>query len=135
MLTWIFGKAKLNTVHAHQPDKASGYLELEKARVRWFLSTDFETLPESIRLSNIRTYRSLTLEGEEIEFSDGFTDLHTQTYQQILQGNGFGLKEAYPSIEIVHHIRTAPLASLNGDYHPFIKQNPKNPKPQNPKTP
>jgi UDP-N-acetyl-2-amino-2-deoxyglucuronate dehydrogenase len=121
MLTWIFGKVQQNTVHLHDPNKAAGYLELEKARVRWFLSTDYETLPEAIRLSNKRTYRSLLLEGEEIEFSDGFTDLHTQSYDQILRGNGFGLTEAYPSIEIVHTIRNAPLKALNGEYHPFIK--------------
>lgn len=122
MLTWIFGKVQQNTVHLHEPNKAAGYLELEKAHVRWFLSTDYETLPEAVRLNHKRTYRSLLLEGEEIEFSDGFTDLHTQSYEQILRGNGFGLTEAYPSIEIVHAIRNAPLTPLNGEYHPFIKQ-------------
>ena len=123
MLTWIFGSVKKNAVHVHDSNKAAGYLELEKARVRWFLSTDYDSLPESIRLANKRTYRSLLLEGEEIEFSDGFTDLHTQSYEQILAGNGYGLAEAYPSIEIVHTIRNAPLSQVNGDYHPFIKWN------------
>lgn len=123
MLVWIFGNVKQNTVHLHEPNKAAGYLELEKARVRWFLSTDYDTLPETVRLNHKRTYRSLLLEGEEIEFSDGFTDLHTHSYEQILLGKGFGLQEAYPSIEIVHTIRNAPLAPLKGDYHPFLLKN------------
>lgn len=121
MLTWIFGKPKQNIVHVHQPDTAAGYLELEKARVRWFLSTNYDSLPEPIQLANKRTYRSLQMEGEAIEFSDGFTDLHTQSYQHILQQQGFGLMEAYPSIEMVHAIRNAPIAPLNGDYHPLVK--------------
>lgn len=121
MLTWIFGKVKQNKVHIHQSNKAAGYLELEKARVRWFLSTDYEALPEPIRFNHKRTYRSLLLEGEEIEFSDGFTDLHTQSYEQILAGNGFGLTEAYLSIEMVHAIRNASPSQLIGDYHPFVK--------------
>ncbi|MGM9506777.1 Gfo/Idh/MocA family oxidoreductase [Larkinella sp. GY13] len=119
MLTWIFGKVKQNTVHVHEDNKAAGYLELERARVRWFLSTDDESLPEAIRLTSKRTYRSLQIEGEEIEFSDGFTDLHTKSYEQILAGNGFSLSEASPSIEIVHYIRNASLSPLSGDYHPL----------------
>ncbi|WP_394993603.1 Gfo/Idh/MocA family oxidoreductase [Emticicia sp.] len=122
MLTWIFGKPKQNMVHLHQENKAAGYLELEKAKVRWFLSTDYETLPKYIKLANKRTFRSMVLEGEEIEFSDGFTDLHTQSYEQILLGNGFGLSEAYPSIEIVHDIRNARISPIMGEEcHPFLK--------------
>ena len=121
-LTWIFGAVKRNIVHLHEANSAAGYLDLKRARVRWFLSTDFNTLPEEAKLRNKRTYRSLQMEGEEIEFSDGFTDLHTQSYQHILDGNGFGLSEAYPSIEMVHNIRTAPIAGLTGDYHPFAKR-------------
>ncbi len=123
-LTWIFGKPKHNIVHLHEPNTAAGFLDLERARVRWFLSTDFNTLPESVKLQNKRTYRLLEMEGEEIEFSDGFTDLHTQSYQQILAGKGFGLMEAYPSIEMVHDIRTAKLTELKGDYHPLLKRTP-----------
>lgn len=119
MLTWIFGKVKVNQVHIHETNKAAGYMELDKARVRWFLSTDYESLPEAVRLANKRTYRSLQIEGEEIEFSDGFTDLHTHSYEHILSGEGFGLMEAYPSIEVVHQIRNASLTPLNGDYHPM----------------
>ncbi len=120
MLIWLFGAVKQNIVHAHEPNKAAGYLDLERARVRWFLSTDYTTLPEVVRLKNRQTYRSLRIEGEEIEFSDGFTDLHTQSYEGILAGQGFGLAEAYPSIEVVHQIRNAPLSPLTGDYHPML---------------
>ena len=121
MLTWIFGSVKQNLVHSREDNKAAGYLELAKARVRWFLSTDYQTLPESVRLAGKQTYRSLQLESEEIEFSDGFTDLHTKSYEQILAGNGFGLAEAYSSIDIVNHIRNTGLTSINGDYHPLIR--------------
>ncbi|GAB3279282.1 Gfo/Idh/MocA family oxidoreductase [Larkinella harenae] len=121
MLTWIFGTVKQNIVHVREENTAAGYLELERARVRWFLSTEYGSLPEPIKLANRRTYRSLQIEGEEIEFSDGFTDLHTKSYEKILEGDGFGLGEAYPSIDIVHHIRNVKLTRLNGDYHPLIK--------------
>lgn len=121
MLTWIFGKVKKNVVHVREENTAAGFLELERANVRWFLSTEYESLPEAVKLAGKRTYRSLQMEGEEIEFSDGFTDLHTRSYEHILSGNGFGLLEAYPSIEIVHHIRNAHLTHLNGDFHPLIK--------------
>jgi UDP-N-acetyl-2-amino-2-deoxyglucuronate dehydrogenase len=119
MLIWIFGKVKRNVVHLHQHDRAAGYLELERARVRWFLSINEQTLPAEVRSKGQRTFRSLTMEGSEIEFSEGFKDLHTKSYQNILEGNGFGLMEALPSIELVHQIRTMEPAGVNGDYHPF----------------
>jgi UDP-N-acetyl-2-amino-2-deoxyglucuronate dehydrogenase len=121
MLTWIFGPVTLNRVHVREENTAAGYLELEKARVRWFLSTDYDALPEVVKFANKRTYRSLKLESEEIEFSDGFTDLHTKSYEHILAGKGFGLSEAYPSIGIVHHIRNASLTRLSEEYHPLVK--------------
>ena len=120
MLTWIFGGVQQNLVYVHEANRAAGYLALERARVRWFLSTDYNTLPKAVKEANKRTYRSLQIEGEEIEFSDGFTDLHTQSYEHILAGAGFRLQEAYQSIEIVHAIRNARLSALSGDYHPFI---------------
>ncbi len=89
MLSWVFGKVQDNVVHLREKDKASGYLEFEKARVRWFLSIDEMTLPKEIQEKGQRTYRSITVNGEEIEFSSGFTDLHTTSYQEILKGNGF----------------------------------------------
>lgn len=119
MLIWIFGKVRKNTVHVHTHDRAAGYLELDKARVRWFLSINEETLPASVKEKGQRTYRSLKMEGQEIEFSDGFKDLHTRSYEQILSGNGYILNEALPSIQLVHDIRVQAPVGLKGDYHPF----------------
>ncbi|MBX7226684.1 MAG: Gfo/Idh/MocA family oxidoreductase [Chitinophagales bacterium] len=120
MLGWIFGDLKENIVHRHEKETAAGFLRFEKARVRWFLSIDYNTIPEAVRNAGKRTFRSLSMEGEEIEFSDGFTDLHTKSYQEILNGNGFKLAEAKSSIEIVHDIRHAEIKALTGDYHPFL---------------
>jgi UDP-N-acetyl-2-amino-2-deoxyglucuronate dehydrogenase len=122
MLTWVFGSVKKNTVHTLSEDSAAGFLELENAHVRWFLSIDYNDIPEAVKAKGKRTYRSLTMEGREIEFSDGFTDLHTTSYQQILSGNGFGLKEARTSIQTVYEIRNQTLAPLQGDYHPLAKK-------------
>ena len=94
MLTWIFGDVKLNTVHITDTKKAAGFLQLEKARVRWFMSLDYDSVPREQQKKGLRTFRSITVDGKEIEFSGGFTDLHTQSYQEILKGNGFGLDEA-----------------------------------------
>jgi UDP-N-acetyl-2-amino-2-deoxyglucuronate dehydrogenase len=121
MLTWIFGEAKANVVHLSKPDKAAGYLELENARVRWFLSLDYNDIPEDVRKAGKRTYRSITVEGEEIEFSEGFADLHTETYKEILAGKGFGLDEARQSVQIAYTIRNATPVGLQGDYHPLLK--------------
>ncbi|WP_333780779.1 Gfo/Idh/MocA family protein [Tenacibaculum pacificus] len=101
MLSWVFGNVQENTVHLREKDKSAGYLEFENARVRWFLSIDENSLPKEVQEKNQRTYRSITVDGEEIEFSGGFTDLHTESYKGILKGNGFGLIDAKPSIEIV----------------------------------
>lgn len=119
MLTWIFGDVKENTVHLHTHDRAAGFFELERARVRWFLSINSDTLPEAVKARGGRTYRSLTMEGEEIEFSDGFTELHTHSYAHILNGEGFGLDEARKSIQIVHDIRNKEAVGLKGEYHPL----------------
>ncbi len=119
MLSWVFGKVKSNIVHVASHDRVSGYLEFEKARVRYFLSINADTLPQQAKESGKRTYRSLTMEGREIEFSDGFTDLHTESYKKILAGDGFGLEEARCSIQIVHDIRHASPIGLKGDYHPY----------------
>lgn len=121
MLAWVFGETKKNTVHLLSPDSAAGVLELEKARVRWFLSIDYNNVPDDLKARGKRTYRSLTLEGKEIEFSDGFTDLHTKSYEHILSGNGFGLQEARPSIQTVYEIRNQSVAALQGDFHPMLK--------------
>jgi UDP-N-acetyl-2-amino-2-deoxyglucuronate dehydrogenase len=121
MLSWVFGKLVSNVVHLHEHDRAAGYLEFENARVRWFLSINYATIPEEIRLAGKRTYRLLSVDGESFEFSDGFTELHTLSYQNILNGNGFRLMEAKNAIEIVHSIRTNTPKGAVGDYHPFVK--------------
>jgi UDP-N-acetyl-2-amino-2-deoxyglucuronate dehydrogenase len=121
MLSWIFGSVKTNIVHVHTHDRAAGLLEFDRAKVRWFLSINADTIPAELRAQGKRTYRSMNIEGEEIEFSDGFTDLHTTSYKEILAGRGFGLDEAYASIGIVHDIRHATPVGLTGDYHPFAK--------------
>ena len=120
MLSWIFGSVQENVVHLRTPHKAAGYLEFENARVRWFLSIDAEDLPKEVKEKQQRTFRAITIDREELEFSDGFTELHTISYQKILQHQGFGLAEVRPSIEIVHDIRNAEIESL-GHKHPFLK--------------
>jgi UDP-N-acetyl-2-amino-2-deoxyglucuronate dehydrogenase len=122
MITWIFGRVKENVVHMYTPDKAAGYLQLEKARVRWFLSLDYHDLPKAATDKGMRTYRSITIDGKEIEFSGGFTDLHTVTYQNILQGNGYGIDDARESIELTDYVRNTEPSGLKGDYHPFLKK-------------
>jgi UDP-N-acetyl-2-amino-2-deoxyglucuronate dehydrogenase len=121
MLTWIFGPVKKNTVHIHSADSAAGFLELKKANVRWFLSINYETIPEEIKAQGKRTYRSILIQGEELEFSDGFTDLHTTSYEGILNGDGFRIGETKTAIEIVHNIRVAAPIGLRGEYHPLAK--------------
>ena len=120
MLSFIFGGVKKNVVHVHTHDRAAGYLEFERARVRWFLSINYDVLPEEIKEKGQRTYRSITIEGEELEFSGGFTDLHNRVYEGILEGNGYGLEDARQAIEIVHDIRSKQPIGVKGDYHPFV---------------
>jgi len=119
MLSWIFGDVEKNIVHISEPKRAAGYLELGQARVRWFLSVDFEAIPDEIKAKGQRTFRSITVDGEEIEFSGGFTDLHTVSYAEILKGNGFGLQDSKQSIITAHDIRNSEPIGLKGDYHPF----------------
>ncbi|WP_321298635.1 Gfo/Idh/MocA family oxidoreductase [Marinifilum fragile] len=121
MLQWIFGPAQKNIVHVATHDRVSGYLEFEKARVRYFLSINENTLPKAAKEAGKRTFRSFVLDGEEVEFSDGFTELHTDSYKKILAGEGYGLDDVRPCIEIVHDIRHATPIGLKGDYHPFAK--------------
>ena len=121
MLGWIFGNLKENQVHIHTHDRAAGYLEFDRARVRWFLSINYDTLPEEIKKKGMRTYRSLTIDDEEIEFSGGFTELHTTSYKDILEGGGFNLEETRKAIQTVYEIRHAEPIGLKGEYHPFCK--------------
>lgn len=122
MLSWVFGNLKDNIVHAHDTEKAAGFLEFEKARVKWFLSIDYNHIPDNLKEKGQRTYRSINIEGAELEFSEGFTDLHTKAYQQIIEGKGYGLEEARTAIEIVHNIRKQKPIGLVGDFHPFLKR-------------
>lgn len=119
MLSWIFGELQLNQVHVHTHDRAAGFLEFEKAQVRWFLSINADTLPPDA--VGKRTFRAISVDGELVEFSEGFTDLHTLSYQSVLAGNGFGLDDAMPSIQMAHDIRNAAPLGLVGDFHPLAK--------------
>lgn len=119
VLTWVFGGPVENVVHLNRPDAASGLLVLERARVRWFLSINAGHVPDEARRKGQRTYRSITVAGEEVEFSDGFTDLHTASYREILSGRGFGLDEARSAVQVVADIRRAEVAAPRGDAHPL----------------
>ena len=119
MLCWIFGDVKESVVHLKDVDVNAGRLRLKNANVRWFLSINSNYLPKEVKEKKQTTYRSITIDGEEIEFSSGFTDLHTRSYEEILKGNGFGLKEAYGSINTVSEIRNSNPIGLKGEYHPF----------------
>ena len=122
MLIWLFGDVKHHEVHYSEPlKKMAGYIDLEKANVRWFLSVDYNDLPEDIKQKGQRTYRSITIDGEEIEFSGRFTDLHTVVYKDILNGGGFGVEDARPSIELVYQIRNIKPVGFNERSHPLAK--------------
>jgi len=122
MLSWIFGKVQNSHLHLMQPNKASGMLELENANVSWYLSLDSNDIPANAKENGLTTYRSITIDDEEIEFSGGFTDLHTLSYEKILNGNGFGIEDSRQSIEIAHMIRNQSLSKNKFDLHPFVKK-------------
>ena len=120
MLHYVFGDLENNIVHYASETTASGYLEYKNARVRWFLSIDINNIPANIREKGQRTFRSITCDKEEIEFSDGFGDLHTICYQEILAGRGFGLEENRVAIQTVSDIRNSKPIGKTGDFHPFL---------------
>lgn len=122
ILNWIFGPVERNVVHIYEPKRAAGLLELKRARVRWFLSLERSDLPVEPAEGEPATYRSLVIDGDEVEFSKGFTDLHTESYRRILAGEGYGPKDVAGSIEIVTQIRIVEPVGLKGDYHPFLKK-------------
>jgi len=122
MLSWIFGDVEENIVHIKTPDVNAGYLKLKHANVKWFLSVNYDYIPQEVKENGLTTFRSITVDGEEIEFSGGFKDLHTTSYEEILKGNGFGLDDAYGSINIVSQIRKLEPIGLKGDYHLFAKK-------------
>ena len=120
LLLWLFGEAEHAELHLKETRRMSGYLELERARVRWFLSVDEADLPTAVKESGKFAYRSMTMDGQELEFSDGFTNLHTRSYEEILAGNGFGIREARPAIELVHRINSLDIQHT-GTIHPKLK--------------
>ena len=121
MLTWIFGDVKKSTVNIHTHDRSAGFLELERANVRWFLSINYDLIPEQLKEKGLRTYRSIQIENQEFEFSGGFTELHTRSYEEILKGNGFRIGTSRKAIEIVYDIRHQEPIGLKGEYHPLAK--------------
>ncbi|MBP2675745.1 MAG: oxidoreductase domain protein [Deltaproteobacteria bacterium] len=123
MLLWIFGSVRRREVHVAETGKMAGFLELEKADVRWFLSVDRKDLPPEAERGGKTTHRSITVDGEEFEFSGGFADLHTVVYRETLAGRGFGLEEVRPSIDLVHHLRhAAPERTAGSMVHPFLNR-------------
>ena len=120
MLVYVFGAIQRNVVHLREDARNAGYLELERARVRWLLSIDRQDLPEQAA-ENGSSYRSITVDGVEFEFSGGFTDLHTESYRHVLDGSGFGIEEVRPCIEAVAHIRETVVEAHNGERHPFLE--------------
>ena len=125
LLLWLFGEVQHSEVHLNQPTKSSGFLELQNATVKWFLSIDKNDLPPDTVKAEQKTFRSVSIDGSEIEFSTGFTDLHTVVYQNTLEGNGFGLEVARPSIDLVHSIRNSNLIEVNDNIHPELERNKK----------
>lgn len=117
MLSFVFGPLESQSVSLREPERAAGVLRYRNADVRWFLSADRADLPEAVRVVK-PTYRAITVDGEDVEFSDGFTDLHTRSYDGIIAGRGFGLEDVRPCIEVVSAFRSLPVTST-GDVHPF----------------
>lgn len=120
LLQWLFGKTGDIRVYHVEPKRMSGFIEFERARVRWYLSVDRDDLHFVSEDVPINTYRSITIDGQDVEFSEGFTDLHTRVYEETLAGRGFGIEDARPSIELTYQIRNAPLSPRDGYAHPFL---------------
>jgi len=128
MLLWIFGSVKSFEVHLSEDRKMAGFLELEKARVRWFLSIDHHDLPQTTGTTGATTFRSITINGDELEFSEGFTDLHAEAYRAILKGEGYGIEAARPSIDLVHELRIAkPIQCEDERIHPYVTKQERRP--------
>lgn len=120
MLHFIFGDVEESVLHYSSPATSAGFIEYERARVRWFMSADSTNLPESAREANLTTFRCITVDGEDVEFSGGFTDLHTESYKKVLAGEGFALEENRCAIETVANVRNMTPIGKKGDYHPFL---------------
>lgn len=120
LLLWLFGPVVNLRVYQAENSRMSGFIELEHARVRWFLSVDRQDLPAQAQAAGKTTYRSIAVDGKEIEFSDGFADLHTRVYEETLAGRGFKIADARPSIELTYAIRTAPISPRDDCTHPLL---------------
>jgi UDP-N-acetyl-2-amino-2-deoxyglucuronate dehydrogenase len=123
LLIWLFGEVQRTELHMRQPKRMAGFIELKNANVRWFLSTNPDDLPFPAEAGKKATFRSITVDGQELEFTEGFTDLHTRVYERTLKGDGFGIEDARPSIELVHKIRTSPLIEVNSTAHHLLLEN------------
>jgi UDP-N-acetyl-2-amino-2-deoxyglucuronate dehydrogenase len=121
LLLWLFGPAEQIAVHLREPKRVAGFLQLQKARVRWFLSTDVRDLPFAVQPGVKTTFRSIVVDGEEVVFTEGFTDLHTRVYEEVLAGRGAGIDDARPSVELAYRIREAPLAPAEAG-HPLLSR-------------
>lgn len=122
LLMWLFGPVNGIKVYHSDDERMSGFIELERARVRWFLSVNKNDLPEHAKANNKTTYRSITVDEKEIEFSEGFTDLHTKVYEETLAGRGFGIQDARPSVQLTYDIRTSPISPMDTLAHPLVKK-------------
>ncbi|HYB96943.1 MAG TPA: Gfo/Idh/MocA family oxidoreductase [Vicinamibacterales bacterium] len=120
LVSWLFGPVTRSIVHLRERQRAAGVLQLERADVEWFLSTEREDLPFAPQPGVKTTFRSITVDGEEVEFSEGFTDLHTRVYQEVLAGRGFGIAEARPSVELTAQIRSAAIEAPLSSAHPMV---------------
>lgn len=120
LLLWIFGPVVRNEVYLREPRRASGFIELERARVRWFLSAETSDLPFQAQPGKKTSHRSMVIDGREVEFTDGMNDLHTRAYEEILAGRGWGVGDARPAIELIHRIRLAPVSSASDTPHPML---------------
>ena len=120
MLIWMFGNVQSNEVYLQDANKSSGFLELENANIKWYLSIDQNDLPETVKNEGQNTFRSITVDDNEIEFTDGFTDLNTSLYQVVLDGKGFGIEDARPAIETVYNIRNSKVSEKKEYLHPFL---------------
>ena len=120
LLLWLFGTPQRSLVHQKTPQRVSGYMELERARIRWFLSVDAQDLPQQVREQGGYAYRSMTIDGEELDLTAQFTDLHTEVYRDVLSGGGFSIEDARPAIDLVHQVRYSEESPANGFSHPFL---------------
>jgi UDP-N-acetyl-2-amino-2-deoxyglucuronate dehydrogenase len=122
ILMWFFGPVEISEVHYSTQKRTAGYLELQNARVKWFLSVDRADLPPQKKEGGPTTFRSITIDGKELEFSEGFTDLHSVLYRETLAGRGFGIDDARPSIQLVYNIRNAVPVGVNSNSHELAQK-------------